>query len=178
MAKIKKKITPKNSFKKILFLDIDGVLNTESFLNKNWQGRAVKDYSIYIQSELVSELNRIFESVPDLKVVIHSHWGLAVKESKILKALMDKGFLYKSRYLGLTPKKMSSSKFHEIGWWLDDEPESLEYLILDDEEISFEHICKVRPKQRQTHHKLDNTQGLTHQRADAVISWFNDHEPL
>jgi hypothetical protein len=162
--------------KQILFLDIDGVLNTDSFLKENWKGRDVPDYSIYIQTELVSELNRILSSSQHVKVVIHSSWGRALSLEQITSALVSKGFAHAKRVLGVTPKKFSSHKLHEIGLWLSDNPKTEEFLVIDDDYIAVNILQELRPHMRATQISTDSSAGLTPEISEQIILWFKAAE--
>ena len=160
--------------RKILFLDIDGVLNTDSHMKENWAGRQVPDYSIYIQSELVGQLNRVMELVPDLEIVIHSSWGRILDRKTITAALKKKGFAYARSIYGLTPKKMSSEKVHELSAWLADHQSATEWLILDDQDVGFDFLGVRYARSKQLQIRPEPETGLTPELADKVIGFFND----
>jgi hypothetical protein len=76
--------------KKILFLDIDGVLN--SFKNE-------VEHTCKIDKKLVENLNTILKSVPDLRIIISSSWKMVG-----LKELKERfsGHIDTERVIGIT----------------------------------------------------------------------------
>ena len=64
--------------KKFLFLDFDGVLNTDlyqAFLQSNGQ-RGWDDYGQVFDPQAVGNLKRIIDAIPELKIVVESSWKL------------------------------------------------------------------------------------------------------
>jgi hypothetical protein len=56
---------------KILFLDIDGVLNSKNF----WIECDLKKIkNVYFDPILVKKINFILDEIPDLKIVVSSLW--------------------------------------------------------------------------------------------------------
>lgn len=85
----------------ILFLDIDGVLNYASPTPANsYNGRFPNGEEI--EPKLVKKLNKIFEEVPNLKIVVSSSWRGNMK--RLVWALRNAGFLYIETIIGKTPR--------------------------------------------------------------------------
>ena len=83
----------------LLFLDIDGVLNFASGdLNNSYNGRFLNGEEI--EPKLVKNLNKIFEEIPNLKIVISSSWRVNMK--KTIWALKFAGFNYIENIIGKT----------------------------------------------------------------------------
>jgi hypothetical protein len=104
---------------KVIFLDIDGVLNSQEFLNKN---KGASGFSAgRIDPELVARLNRIVQST-GAKIVISSTWrhGKSVWELKHM--LRSRGFQYSSNIIDRTPIGMGI-RGQEIQDWLELDPE-------------------------------------------------------
>lgn len=59
---------------KVLFLDVDGVLNGHEPMENGYCG---------IKPECVSRLNRILRAVPDAKIVVHSAWRYLLYEGNL-----------------------------------------------------------------------------------------------
>lgn len=103
---------------KVLFLDIDGVMNYEGTNNK-------------ICPKAVAILNRII-SETKAKIVLSSVWRLS---ETMRKEVRDAGV----DFIGITPylpkeERMSSvGRGLEINAWLKDHPEVTKYAILDDD---------------------------------------------
>jgi len=105
---------------KILFLDIDGVLNNEK---QNWdiEGNwTISDSSVGI-------LNRLLDEIPDLKIVLSSTWRIASRgQEATFKHLTEKhGFKHASRVIGSTP----DFGYRNDAWFLRGE-ECLEWMNL------------------------------------------------
>ena len=157
---------------KVLFLDIDGVLNTSDFLEANWKGRKIEDYSIYIMEEKVELLNKVFDSIEGLKLCIHSSWGKFIEVVKIKSALESKGFKYWDNYIGLTPKRFSSEKCNEISWFLDSNRNITKWLYVDDDE--FLHLRYIK-----NHYDMvgcrcltDSKVGITESDVEYIIKFY------
>lgn len=96
---------------KVLFLDIDGVLNsTQTFLER------MGDYERqdYPQPILVERLNKIIDET-DAEIVISSCWRIHGKE-ELQKIFTECGI--KKKILDFTPKLFNSKRGIEILSWL------------------------------------------------------------
>ncbi len=150
---------------KILFLDIDGVLNS-NFWNDSHQreisdGTLVDEEKIKLLARLVKETNS--------KIILHSGWRTWFDsklkplrpESKKLTELLEKEGLHID---GLTPdltteeirrtKKFSLVKADEILLWLKSHNDVTKWVVLDDLDL---HNVQIK----QHHVKPDQTVGLT-----------------
>lgn len=136
---------------KVIYLDIDGVLNhTETGILQssgsiiqqidmdNEQGIA----DVMIESECMDVLNELVEK-SEAKLILSSSWfhvfGLE-KTERILKL----GGL-KHDLMDATPRKMSSSRHHEISFSLHNYPEITSYVIIDDipKKLFYKHKDRV-----------------------------------
>jgi len=112
---------------KIIFLDVDGVLNTvlSTFANLSQE---IWDKNI------CNLLINICKNNPDVKIVVSSTWRYAGKEDT-LQHFNNNGF--KSDYFHedwRTPISMqTNARGYEIGLWLTKHPEITAYAILDDD---------------------------------------------
>lgn len=125
----------------VLF-NINGVLNTEDYLKKSpvsphdWEGFKA-DY--LLDPALVAKLNPL---VGKVQFICTSRWEVRFGLDEIEAAMQRAGF---TGYLsGATPKKMSSYRCNEIGWWLESrgvkdifDPRSLTYVALDCYDVSY-----------------------------------------
>jgi hypothetical protein len=107
---------------KIVFLDIDGVLNSREFCKLT----NPKDYSnleIWLDSNSISKLNDLIRQT-DACVVLSSQWREYHELEDIQEALVKKGFGYKlfdkipEQFLINEKTLDTSSKQHEIFMWL------------------------------------------------------------
>lgn len=168
---------------RILFLDIDGVLNNENYIKTVWQGFRLEDYTPYIMPEKVKLLNKVFHLIPDLQFIVHSNWGRMMPEAKIKHALNNNGFAHWDRFIDLTPKKMSSTKSNEIKWALDEFPECKQYLVIDDDHIDMNFIQmfdKSEPKKLFKWVQTGWEVGLTPQQVRKILLFFgyDENEPV
>ncbi len=161
---------------KIIFLDIDGVLNS-NFWNDTHQrelsdGTLIDMDKVVLLGELVKKTNA--------KVVLHSGWKfwfnnnlrpVRIESQKLVDMLQTQDI----EIYDVTPdytteeiretKKFSLVKAKEIWGWLDMHQETENWIVIDDLDLHDEHIFK-----RQI--KTDQTIGLTKQdieRAAAML---------
>jgi len=116
---------------KIIFLDIDGVLNSEEDLTNNvgllWDVNDLNIKYIILLNEIIKATNA--------KVVISSTWRIIHPFDKIEKMMLKKGFvgevISQTVLLSRTPDGVIQDRGDEINLWLkDNDIES--FLILDD----------------------------------------------
>lgn len=105
---------------KIVMVDVDGVLNTESSLRK----RALNETGI--DPYRVVLLHRILEAT-GAKVVVSSSWRLYPKSLEHVKKACTPHFL------DVTPNPPGKSRGEKITHWLEDHPEVERYAVLDDD---------------------------------------------
>ncbi len=113
---------------KIIFLDIDGVLNSEMYYRS--VDRTMKDWSRFDPRvvDMITELVEKFSA----KIVISSTWRFgAIKQldNELTKSGLKK-YLHKD---WKTPQVHPSHRGSEIKMWLDERPEIKNYIILDDD---------------------------------------------
>lgn len=105
----------------VLFLDIDGVVNSDETLKRGGDGGMLG-----IDPYLAFLVGRIALAVPDLKVVLSSSWrhfpsGRAKVHERVLPVFDETPSLGRDSVRG-----------DEIKAWLDAHPETERYAILDD----------------------------------------------
>ncbi|RZJ84675.1 MAG: hypothetical protein EOO20_20960 [Chryseobacterium sp.] len=139
-------------YKLILFLDIDGVLNSDSFqrTSNTWptaeemrQARANRPYQIpflmrLLSGENVTNLKNLMDQFPDLLIVVSSSW-VCMMDIELIRELFSYLFIKPERIIGITPRKMTANREGEIIRWVEEYDQSLSnhYLILDDLDLSF-----------------------------------------
>lgn len=110
---------------KVIFLDIDGVLNSDEYFDK------IKDLNIQgIQSEVDIEKIKLLKKAIDetgAKVVLSSSWRYT-KNAQYLKQLL----LQYNIFTDSTPF-VQNKRGLEIKKWLKNNPDVEEFVILDDE---------------------------------------------
>lgn len=116
---------------KIVFLDIDGVLNTKKFLES-------RDNLEVCDSENVKNFNKIVNKIKNLKIVVSSSWRLHREFDELVKVLKEQGV--KGEIIDTTPNmtgKFDATRSNEIQSWLNTH-DVQEFVILDDENISWD----------------------------------------
>ena len=174
---------------KVLFLDIDGVLNSENwfgyrlyciknnmfnevmnFVNTN--DERIKHKLSMIDDRAIANLNRIIEET-GCKVVLSSSWRSCVEAENTLTEyiLKLKGFKYE--FYDVTPrlwfKDFSIRRGEEIQLWMDKESEKHEiesFAILDDD-------SDMLPEQMNNFIQIDGQVGLTDRDVFAAIEILN-----
>ena len=129
---------------KFLFLDVDGVLNSEKWYRSI---RKVESELSHFDPAAVEILNRILYVNRDLEVVISSAWRKSHSHVDIAYLLLDKGLRIEhiDRFIGSTPEcgydlcdKMGLESRYagrglEIATWLDSiEVPEYSFVIIDD----------------------------------------------
>lgn len=172
---------------RVVFLDIDGVLNSEAYLLKiDGQHRALGHtdptrsksetcvcYRLerQIDDDAVARLNRVVAAT-DAKVVISSSWRKLLEPTELLAILARHGFV--GEIIGETPRGDEEElratyeypKHHyrgyEIDYWLRQHPEVDRYVILDDGSDMEMHTHRLV--------QTDAQEGLLDEHADLAIA--------
>lgn len=171
--------------KKILFLDFDGVLNSDAYFGKltkeeaNEIGMKIREATVSdeivascLDTEKLKLLAELLEEVPDLKIVVSSSWRKRFPLQYIKKILKLKEFPYNNRILGGTPFKFTSYKCHEIPMWIDrfDSKNKNKYLVLDDENIFDQSFFSERLNIKFV--QTDYTVGLTREDTKIIADFY------
>lgn len=142
---------------KLIFLDIDGVLNRHGYNEQSM--------STTIEPDCVSRLNHILQAT-DAMIVLSSAWRYML----IGKAMSLAGFdyllrthgVFANRLIGRTP---ADEEVKERGWqihqWRKDNNHSGRYVVIDDMDL---HISPLHPFVR-----CDGEVGLTTEDAEKAI---------
>ena len=120
---------------KVLFLDIDGVLNSEQsaiYYNRlNVENGGFNDFSCPIAR---SNLHSILEELPDLKIVVSSTWRLGETLESMRGVLAQLALIKPDRVIGMTPSLRGGKvRGDEIQAWLDANPGVERFVIVDDD---------------------------------------------
>ena len=184
---MKSKIEEKEAVKtpsKVIFLDLDGVLNTEEyFASLKDKGLPTEDsFGNLFSPDAVENLRHIIETT-NAQIVISSSWryaGLdAIKlmwENRCLPGILyditplfvadDYILAHMSDETFDSDSAMTSAREMEISAWLQDHPEMTDYVILDDLDSFHQHeahLVKINPKT-----------GITPADAEQVIKILNE----
>ena len=150
---------------KIIFLDFDGVLNTEHYQGLlQYQGKPWQDeYGAFFDPKAVKQLKRIIDAT-DADIVVESSWkylGLdAMKELWEVRNLPG-------TIIDITPSLLGKNKGVEIASWLSKyAKQDIRYVIIDDEYVILD--------SQLPHFILTNPyEGITEEQANRAISILN-----
>jgi hypothetical protein len=127
---------------KVVFLDIDGVLNSERFLAVHPEKIFPRDY---IDREAVKELNRIVHT--GARFVLSSSWRIAHRVDQVQRMLDEVGF--EGQIVDRTPllgRQAPETRGLEIRQWLDENPLPQVFVALDDFYVSEVPAIRVDPQ--------------------------------
>lgn len=144
---------------KVLFLDIDGVLNSSRWYKERERRGLESDEICPAHTE---QLNRILRAT-NVKVVLSSTWRKSTPLPEMIKLLQSKGCILES-FLGATPVHDDGYRGREIKTWLDVSGVSCritDFVILDDDSDMEPHMDKLVKTRFET--------GLRETEADEVI---------
>ena len=136
---------------KILFLDIDGVVNCATTKQRH-RG------FIGIQPDKATIIRRIINETK-CEVVLSSTWRKDINSMAEVKRRV-------CHFIDRTPNSSSGIRGNEIKFWLDQHPEVTKYAILDDDSDMLE-------EQLPNFFKTTWKGGITEEIADAVIKHLN-----
>ncbi|MBQ8448579.1 MAG: hypothetical protein IJX27_06590 [Clostridia bacterium] len=122
---------------KIIFLDIDGVLNCDRFIIKN------KCRGIGIDPERVALLAEIVRA-SGAKIVLttswRSHWSENPEECDAMGREINEAFAAQGLTVYSKTPRISYVREEEILAWLDENPEATRFVIIDDMYLQHEHL--------------------------------------
>ena len=147
-------------FKKpVIFLDIDGVLNSDEWYNSDYNPGNLNGREGDIDPSCVKRLNRICKEC-HAEVVISSDWK--INFSSTISRLSNAGFL--GRIVGKTPR-LNAIRGEEIEAFVN-ENSITRYVIIDDR-------TDFLPSQKSHFVHTDHRFGLTDKDADKAIFILN-----
>ena len=122
---------------KVIFLDIDGVLNCSEYRQKKLKEG---HFSVVIQPEHLNRLKKIVETA-DASIVLISSWRKFWKREgnvdsagkEIEQAFARAGLFVADK----TPMLQNGSRSHEVALWLEKRPYVKQFVILDDNDFSW-----------------------------------------
>ena len=157
---------------KTLFLDVDGVLNSEKFWEEQSQafryttalnqGKTRDQIKVIANIDLVAvERLNILVARTNVEIVVSSTW----RSNRNIPYLLRYAGIKKPIY-GITPFSKDRHRGTEIKKWLDDHPEITHYVILDDDNDMLEEQMEYLI---QTNEKV----GLTMENVDRAVEILN-----
>lgn len=172
----------------VIFLDIDGVLNTVPG-NLYWKAKYGDKIPKYLKFGLAEKLDptavvlfnkaidEIINNGTDIKIVISSSWRNIFKWNKLLSVLKREGIKHTDRIIAKTGYgKMSSWRGHEIQWWMRDYEEETgikveKYAIVDDN-------SDMLREQMSFFIQTNTREGFSCENAQKLIDMFKSEEQL
>lgn len=160
---------------KVLFLDVDGVLNSVQavyFYHRRNKGTVKTEWNPYEEfcPIAISNLVGILEAVPDLKIVVSSTWRLGCVTADDLRKIFDPipladgQKLIKDAIIDRTPAFRDGPRGNEIADWLKKNPVA-QYAIVDDDSDMLEN-------QMSNFYQTDGYVGLNWRDSDKIINHF------
>lgn len=116
---------------KIIFLDFDGVLNSEASFRLE-QRRKTLHVSDTLSDIACSNLQYILEQDSSVRIVISSTWR-KLHTLEELKSFLQARLVDGSKVIGKTPAVLSCDRAHEINLWLGDNPGVTKFVVIDDD---------------------------------------------
>ena len=145
---------------RVLFLDIDGVLNSKHWMLKN---RDVRENAQNRFENLIAQLDPIavrlvsdFVESMNLTVVISSSWRFGHPLDEINSLLVATGW-DATPAIDITPRTDSFNRGSEIDVWLTQHPEVTNHVILDDDSdfLEGQHLVQTSWETGVTHEHID-----------------------
>lgn len=109
---------------KVLFLDFDGVLNSDAF----FATIDVKSAEDRLDPDAITRLNRVLDQT-GAKVVVSSTWRIFHTQERLAEVLRSFGF--SGEVIGTTPI-IGGPRGNEIQAWLDENGRTKSFAIVDD----------------------------------------------
>lgn len=150
---------------KVLFLDIDGVLNSVSWY-KNRPHRFLKDnpeesdWACELDPSAILVFKKLVHDVPDLQIVISSTWRRNYELSEFQRRLSQMLSIEPSRVIDRTPW-LNTIRGLEIQDWLTRNPQVTKFAIIDDDSDMgdlMDHLFKTTWDEGM---KMEHAQALT-----------------
>ena len=152
---------------RVLFLDIDGVLNSTNWTIVEWKKRFLQGIQKPITHECdpiaVEHLNSLL-LLSRAQVVISSSWRIYNSVQQIVDYLKTIGFKYANAVVGAT-HVLDDLRGAEIDQYLQEHSEIKHYCILDDD-------TDMLPKQKRHFVQVFGDEGLTHKNILDCLSVF------
>ena len=148
--------------KKLIFLDVDGVLNSWTYW-KNLSPDAQYELR-HIDGNAIKKLKRIVDKT-GAEIVVSSTWRKFNEDMHILATRLS---VYGLNIMSKTPVLYNKERGHEITAWFESHPEYKDatYVILDDDADMNVHMDRLV--------KTDYVYGLTNSKAERAIKMLNE----
>ncbi len=147
---------------RIVFLDVDGVLNIMSDSYRT-SAQRTNNKTKWMEEYLIQRLEYLLYETKS-KIVISSSWRLDMSD---LKVQMERyGFSLWDRVIGYTPR--TGHRGDEIQSWIDSHSDILSYVVLEDEPCDVcGEKCNTIPVKKVV--QVDMKEGLSHKNIEEAI---------
>lgn len=149
---------------KVIFADIDGVLNSVSSMIYNNRlsllGLTKTPTLESLNPIACSNLQYVLEELPDVKVIISSTWGI-FHTLKSIQDIFETNNIFEERVIGITPDLYDKNRGEEIDFYLKQHPEVTDFVIIDDDSDMGPYMDRLV--------KVDSRNGLSFTDAEKVI---------
>lgn len=158
---------------KVLFLDFDGVINSQQsndmFNRLRRNGKLPEYFRPFSEEEFcpvaTTNLVRILDEVQDLKIVISSSWRIG-EELSTLQDILENIGVPRDRIIDKTPYRPNKQRGAEIREWLDNfEDEEVEQFAVVDDSTDMDNVLNH-------FFKTDWNIGLTYNTANDIIKFL------
>lgn len=152
---------------KVIFLDIDGVLNSDKYFDKI-EGRDIHGIEEDIDVETIKLLRKAVEET-GAKVVFTSTWRYKKRAEELKQLMLENGVIVDSS----TPY-LKNERGEEIKQWLKEHPDTEDFVLLDDEvwDSYDEELLKKLVKMSDTNGKKQFGDGLQEKDIEEIINRF------
>ena len=123
---------------KVIFLDFDGVLNSQSsFIYEDARRKKHKEQGVKgrvpetLSHECTATFQMLLDQYPDVKIVVSSTWRMIFTLDQ-LREKLNEYHVDGSRIIDKTGQDYGGNRGVEIQNWLDNHPEVKHYIIIDD----------------------------------------------
>lgn len=128
---------------KVVFLDFDGVLNNYPFINAEESLNRVLPVREWEKAQFdpinINNINRVIESIADIKFVISSSWRYGMTVFKLKTLLKSVGFLGNIIDRTSTDQKyykdVPCRRDRQIFDWVDEHSEVSQFVVVDDSNL-------------------------------------------
>lgn len=120
--------------RKILFLDVDGVLNNSTIYKRPEDNIIPEVNTIGIDKNLLENFRAIVDAHPDLEIVLSSSWRLYEDDTAwVVEAFKRAQIPF--NLIGKTPRTFSGHRGREVEMWLDVNVHSTARVVAIDDDI-------------------------------------------
>ena len=152
---------------KVIFLDFDGVLNSEASFRCESR-RKTRNIQDLLSPVLCSNLQFILEHDSSVRLIISSTWRAHHTKVELQNILNNYG-VEAARIIGYTPRTLGGDRAHEINLALEEWPNITKFVIIDDDDD----VLNVKDPRG---HVFQTTpdDGLTLKQAKKIVELFKE----